>query len=222
MRWEFKKELGRKLVHLTSILILVIYIGVGRYSHRLALLTLTFILVILLEFEYFRIEHTKKTRIMQYLSKFRRKKEKAHMGGEIFFLIGAILCLAIFDFRIAAAAILMETFGDMIAALVGKKFGRHKIFNLQKSWEGTIAELCVNILIGWLLIRNTLDNSVWFLYTTQPLGNPIWPIIMVMAVTATVTEVVINKLDDNLLVPLFSGFNGQIILLALSIQIIPL
>ena len=34
-----------------------------------------------------------------------------------------------------------------------------------------------------------------------------------MALTATIVESSIKKLDDNLLIPLFSGFNGQVALL---------
>jgi len=31
-----------------------------------------------------------------------------------------------------------------------------------------------------------------------------------MAITATFVESIVEKLDDNLLIPLFSGFNGQL------------
>jgi dolichol kinase len=37
-----------------------------------------------------------------------------------------------------------------------------------------------------------------------------------MAGTATVVETLANKMDDNLLIPLFSGFNGNLVLLALT------
>ncbi|MBU1975952.1 MAG: SEC59/DGK1/VTE5 family protein [Nanoarchaeota archaeon] len=222
MKEDYKVELGRKLVHFTSILIILIYVVIGQYSHRLALLTLTLILVLLIEMEYIRLEAGGKTRLIRFISRFKREKEKEQLGGDVFFMIGAILCLAIFDFRIAVAAILMTTFGDMTAALVGRRFGKHKLNKSQKSWEGTIAGLIVNLIIGMLFLRATVGGALWFLQNQLPAGNVLWPVLIVMALTASVTEVLINKLDDNLLVPLFSGFNGQIVLIILNISIIPI
>ena len=43
-------------------------------------------------------------------------------------------------------------------------------------------------------------------------GSALWIIILVMSITATVVESAISKFDDNLLIPIFSGFNGQIVL----------
>ena len=42
------------------------------------------------------------------------------------------------------------------------------------------------------------------------LGNPI--VSLVMAFLATLTETAVNKIDDNLIVPVFAGFFGQIAL----------
>ncbi|MFH1917149.1 MAG: diacylglycerol/polyprenol kinase family protein [Nanoarchaeota archaeon] len=221
MKWELKVELGRKLIHLTSILILLIYTQIGQYSTRLALFTLTIILVLLLEFQYVRLDFEKKPRIIRYIEQFRREKEKNHIGGEVFFMIGAIIALAIFDFRIAATAILMTTFGDLTAALIGKRFGKHRVFRLQKTWEGTISALATNLLIGWLFVRSATDGTIWYLSGgILPYGTPIWPVIITMAITATFIEAITNKLDDNLLIPIFSGFNGQIVLILLSAQVI--
>jgi len=38
-----------------------------------------------------------------------------------------------------------------------------------------------------------------------------------MAGTATIVETVTDKLDDNLLIPAFSGFNGQLVVFILGI-----
>jgi dolichol kinase len=221
MNWELKKELGRKAVHMTSIFIIILYAQISRYSTKLALFTLTILLVLLLEYQYFRIDAKKRPRIIKFIEKLRREKEKGHIGGEVFFMMGAIISLAIFDFRVATAAILMTTFGDMTAALIGKRFGKCKVFGSHKTWEGTLAGLVANVAIGWLFIRTTSDNAIWYLYGLLPYGTPVWPVILVMAVTATFIEVITNRLDDNLLIPIFSGFNGQLMLIILSVQVIP-
>ena len=209
MGWDLKRELGRKALHLLSISFLVIYIIVSTtFSHKIALFILAFILTILIELEYVRVELGFKIPILSKLwEKFKREKEKHSLGGEVFFLIGSILVLAIFDLRIAAAAILMTTFGDMAAALIGKRFGRTWITK-RLALEGILAELIVNFIVGFLIIR----TSLWWLRNNQIFGEAIWPVIIIMALTATLVESVVTKLDDNLLIPLFAGFNGQIVL----------
>jgi len=44
----------------------------------------------------------------------------------------------------------------------------------------------------------------------------LWVVVLVMALTATVVETLIYKMDDNLLIPVFAGFNGQVALLVLN------
>jgi dolichol kinase len=221
MKWEVKKEIVRKIPHMLSILLLVLYVFVGQFSHRFALFLFTLILVIILLIEFFRLDGKKKSKFFQYFSRFRRPKEKDHVGGEVFYMLGAIIALAVFDFRVAITAIAMTIFGDIAAALIGKPFGKHKIFGGKKSWEGTLAGFAVNFLIGCLFLRDTIGNALWFMYGVHPFGQPLWPVIIVMAVTASLIEVVVEKMDDNLMVPVFSGFAGQIVLVILSVQVIP-
>lgn len=208
MGWSLKRELNRKAFHLLSLFFLVIYIvASSTFSHKIALFILAFILTLLIELEYFRVELGMKIPILgKFWKKFRRAKEKHTFGGEVFFLIGAIIVLAVFDLRIAAAAILMTTFGDMAASLIGKKFGRTWITK-KVALEGILAEFIVDILIGFLILR----TSTWWLGSGD-FGNSLWLVILVMAITATFVESVVSKLDDNLLIQLFSGFNGQVAL----------
>jgi len=209
MKWNFKRELARKFVHLLSIFILFFYLIVGDFfDTKIALIILVFILIVFLELEYLRIEISKEIPLLNKIWKYlRRKKEKEKLGGDVFFLIGAILVLAIFDVRVAIVAILMTIFGDMAAALIGKRFGKH-YFLKERAWEGTLAEFFVDIIIGivvFFFISNGLFND-WKL----------WVVILIMSLTATFVETIIYKMDDNLLIPVFSGFSGQIALLVLN------
>lgn len=205
--WNFKKELARKFVHLLSILILLIYFVVAdTFDRQIALILLVLVLIVLLELEYVRLEIGRKIPILSSIWKLRREKEKDKLGGDVYILIGAILVLSIFDIRVAVAAILMTTFGDLVAALVGSRFGRNKLPVVKnKSWEGSVAEFVVDIIIGFVVFS-------WggYLYPSFLISLII---IIVMALTATFVEVVVNKIDDNLLIPIFSGFNGQLVLM---------
>ena len=207
MAWSYKLEIARKGIHILSTSFILIYlIFAYLFNHKVGLFALAFLLVVLIESEYVRIELGKKIPLISRLWAVKRAKEKEKLGGEVFFLIGAIICLAIFNLPIAIAAILMTTFGDLAAALIGKKFGKHWIQNLKnRAWEGVIAEFIINIIIGFLIIGTFINKDISG-----------WIIIITMAVTATVVETIINKLDDNLLIPVFTGFNGQIVLLIVS------
>ncbi|MDO8480247.1 MAG: SEC59/DGK1/VTE5 family protein [Nanoarchaeota archaeon] len=219
MVWDFKKELGRKVIHLFSIFILVVYNLLAQtFSHKIALLILAAFLILTIEFEYLRVERGMKIPILSLLWRYKRPKELKRLGGEVYFLLGAILCLALFDLRVAVAAILMTAFGDLTAGIVGTRFGKRRVSGLpSKTWEGAAAELLVNLGIGFLIIRSFVDNKLWWMYSLMPNGDIFWPVVVSMAVVATLVEVLVSKLDDNLLIPLFAGFTGQMALMLLGL-----
>lgn len=185
-------ELKRKTIHLTSIIIVLTYYYFGKQA---VLSLLTVYLIAILELEYFRIEWGKK---LPFVHSLFRSKEADRLGGHVFFTIGSIIAISVFSKEIASAAVLMTTFGDASAAIFGKAFGRTWISGLKnRAYEGCAAEFIADIIIGWIFL-------------------PGWIVILVMAGTATVVETLTNKLDDNLLIPLFSGFNGQLVLFILG------
>jgi dolichol kinase len=132
---------------------------------------------------------------MPFFSQFIRSKEQDRMYGVIYFLSATIISLAVFSKEIALAALLMTTFGDMVAALIGKKYGTILIYG-NKTWAGFLAELGTNLIVGFLIL-----DSIY--------------IILGMAFVATIVETLVDELDDNLLIPIFSGLAGQIILFSL-------
>jgi len=205
MPWNLQQELWRKAVHLLSLSFIAVYLVLSRFfDEKIALLGLLALLIIGIEIEYLRVEAKYKIPILSWFWQLKRKKEDERLGGEIFFLLGAIICFAAFDYRIAIAAILMTTFGDLAAALIGKRFGRHWLPVLKnRAWEGILAELAVDIALGYgILLGLAVPNAL--------------AIALAMAVTATIVETIVHKLDDNLLIPLFAGFNGQMAMIALA------
>ncbi len=188
---EFVLEVLRKSVHLISVLIVLIYEFFGKEA---VLWVLMVFLVTVLVLDYLRLEHNMRIPFFYIMY---REHEADRLGGHIYFALGAISAIALFSKEIAYAAILMATFGDLAAALIGKFYGKrrvfHKIFNNDKSIEGSASEFIIDFLIGLLI-----------------LGNPL--VSLVMAFLATLTETAVNKIDDNLVVPVFAGFFGQITL----------
>jgi len=193
MAWGLVHEVGRKIIHITILFVLIAYFFIQRtYSKQVALLFLVMLLIIFLILEYFRLELGWK---MPFFSQLIRAKEQNRMYGVIYFLSATIICLAVFDSKIALAALLMTTFGDMIAALVGKRYGTTLIYG-NKTWAGFLAELAINLVVGFFVLE-----SIY--------------VIIGMALVATIVETLVDELDDNLLIPIFSGFVGQIILFSL-------
>ena len=126
MSWDFVNEIGRKLIHITVLIILVVFVAFNeQYGKQVALLIIVALLIFFFILEYFRLELNWK---MPFFSAFIRPKEQHRMYGVIFFITGTIISLAVFDFTIALAALLMTTFGDMTAALAGKRYGNRLIF----------------------------------------------------------------------------------------------
>lgn len=206
MVWGIFHEIGRKIIHITILFVLVAYtliqdslVNAGyalSLAKQVALMFLVALLILFLTLEYFRLELGWK---MPFFSKFIRPKEQTRMYGVIYFLSATIISLAVFDYKIALAALLMTTFGDMVAALIGKKYGTTLICR-NKTWAGFLGELLTNLIVGFFV----LVNLPGYIY-----------IVLGMTFVATVVETLVDELDDNLLIPIFSGFVGQIILFSL-------
>jgi len=197
MVWGFFHELGRKIIHMTILVILALYFFIeNTRGKQIALLFLVGLLVLFLVLEYFRIELGWK---IPFLSLFIRAKEENRMYGVVYFLSASIISLAVFDKKIALAALLMTTFGDMVAAVIGKRYGTTLIYR-NKTWAGFIAEIATNFIVGFLVL-GSMSGGIY--------------IILGMAFVATIVETLVDELDDNLMIPIFSGFVGQIILFSL-------
>lgn len=185
--WEFL----RKAVHLSGLLIVLGYTFLLNYfTERVVILAMTGVLLLLLEFEYIRLAH--RPRITALIDDIFRKHEKKNISGAVFLVISCIIAFSAFDYWIAVLAMFMTVFGDLFAAIIGRCFGKTVLYN-GKTFVGTLAGFAANVAAGALILPHHLI------------------IVLPMAFVGTVTELVTKKLDDNLTVPLFAGFFGQII-----------
>lgn len=96
----------------------------------------------------------------------------------------------------AAIGILVMTWGDGLAALIGQKFGQHPyiIWGMKKSWEGSLAMACVSYLVCSLILLSVQGN-IW----------QTWTIPLAVALVATLLEAFSKLGVDNLTVPLGSA-----------------
>jgi dolichol kinase len=195
---SLRKEILRKLFHLMELPALVVYSIIRHvWSDKAAGLALTALFLLLMEIEYVRLEV--KPKFPEAIDVF-RPREKDNVTGAIFFVAATIICFSVFDYTIAFTALLLTIFGDLASALIGIKFGKHKLFR-KKSLEGFLAGLAMNLIVGALIM-------------------PDYPAIyLTMAFVASTVELLTGKLDDNLTVPLFAGFTGQLIAYEMQVNL---
>lgn len=109
-------------------------------------------------------------------------------------LAAALLVNILFPPQVAAAAMAVMLTGDAAAALIGRRFGKHKLCN-GKSWEGTISFAVVSAaaVTGVLL----LDNAAPAMYLA------VVPAVIVAALVELFTTQI--RIDDNFTIPLAAG-----------------
>lgn len=106
------------------------------------------------------------------------------------------VCWGLFNMKyIAGCAILMWGPGDAAAALLGKRFGRHKI-NLpladkKKSWEGSLSFALVSFVIG----------CIWLAYFTEMSALAIIITALITSMTGAYVELITKGGFDTVTVP---------------------
>lgn len=128
--------------------------------------------------------------------------------GTVYFAISVTLLFALLwrphspvdGSPIAVAGVMAMTWGDALAALIGKKYGKHryKIGNSERSWEGSAAMFVAS--------ATAIFCVLWFLPTTFHLSvAKALLVAVVSAVGATLAEAVSPHGTDNLSVPLVAA-----------------
>lgn len=119
--------------------------------------------------------------------------------GTFFYAISIGVLIAIFwqtHPYYAVIGILVMTWGDGLAALVGQRFGSHpyKLWGMQKSWEGSITMVLVSFAVCSLILF-LVQGAIW----------QTWAIAFVVALVAASLEAFSRLGIDNLTVPLGSA-----------------
>ncbi|BAS58602.1 diacylglycerol/polyprenol kinase family protein [Leptolyngbya sp. GGD] len=96
----------------------------------------------------------------------------------------------------AAIGILVMTWGDGFAALIGQRFGKHsyRLWDMKKSWEGSSAMAAISFSVCALILLSTIGN-VW----------QIWLVSLLVGLCAAGLEAFSKFGIDNLTVPIMSA-----------------
>ena len=103
------------------------------------------------------------------------------------------------QFHYAAIGILVMTWGDGLAGLIGQKFGQHRyeLWGMKKSWEGSLAMALTSYIVSSVILL-VVQGNVW----------QTWLVPVAIALFATGLEAFSKLGIDNLTVPLGSAALG--------------
>ena len=193
------RELKRKGIHFIGLLIPICYYFF-REEDKFIAVTILFALTAI----YFAIELLRLTNkqaqnyFLTHFSSFLRTHEKQHITGTAYYLLSAFLSVLFFEKELAIACLSFLVLGDMLAALVGKKFGHTKIL-ANKSLEGSLscfaACLVIGLFVAWLFPAHLTPQ-----------------VVVIGALTATIVELLSLWIDDNLTIPLISGLVMEVLI----------
>lgn len=189
---SIKRELKRKALHLTGLLIPLVYLLFGQ-NLTLAFIGTAFALFVVLE--PFRVIEEWRDRIKQRLNVYvpseivghverierhiddiTRPHERARVAAHIYFTAASFIVVYFFPEKVAIGSIALATLGDAFAAIVGKTFGNHRFSN-GKSLEGSLAYFLTGLailapLVGFpLALIGSIAGTVAEFYNFPPDDN---------------------------------------------------
>ena len=126
---------------------------------------------------------------LSHLGVILKEEERFRLTGAVYLLLSSLAVFLLFDKYVAIASLLFLSIGDLMATVVGGKFGKRIV--LKKSLEGSLACLASCLLIGMAMTR------------VSPVM--VLPVAVVGAASATIVELLPIPIDDNLTIPLFSA-----------------
>jgi dolichol kinase len=196
---DYKDELVRKLIHLFSLSIPIIYYFIPQSTAAIILGSLA---AFALTLDLGRYLSPQIGKIFYKLFGFLLRSheldtDKKNLNGATYVLLSAIFGVLVFPKVIFITAFSILIIGDTMAALIGRKFGKHKF--LHKSFEGTLAFF--------------ISSSIVILFTPK-VGYFCEEYIIgfVAAFVGAIVENVSSKyVDDNFSIPFAVGFTMWIL-----------
>ncbi len=135
------------------------------------------------------------TWFLKVLSPWIREAEASRATGVLYMLMSSFLAYVAFDTHVAMLAIAFLAVGDATGAIVGNTIGRVKF--IKKTLEGDMACFLSCIAVGFIFYFTGLVSDM--------------TMIIVGSVSATLVEAIPLPINDNFMMPLFSGLMMSVI-----------
>lgn len=178
---NYRNEVYRKMIHFGSAVFPISYYYSLSREQMLWLLGGLSALFLFGELLRMNVEPFKRFFKLIFSAVVRESEDHTITGATTVFIAG-FLTVLIFERPVAIFAMLILSLADATAALIGRKWGNHSLF--EKTVEGTMTFLIVALALAFLLPDLPRAGAV------------------AAAGIATIAEVLPSPIDDNLIVPL--------------------
>ncbi len=192
---NYRNEVVRKLIHLCSLSIPIIYYFISKTS---AVIILSIATLVALVIDLSRHFLPSAGKVFYSIFGFLLREHevdtrKKNLNGATYVLISALICVIIFPKILFLTAFSILIVSDSLAALIGRKYGKHKF--LSKSLEGTLTFFISAIIVVFF------TPKVEGLFSEYLIG------IAAAAIGAIVENISFGFADDNLSIPISIGLS---------------
>lgn len=178
--FEIKRELERKSLHIPGLMVPYIY----QYAPYLTLMVLGLVSLLYYLSEVQRIKKGAPLPVIGYLTN--KLTRSTHLDlAPIYLAVGLGIAAIALPFKAAMAGALLVCICDAVAAVVGMKFGKRRIFVIRKTYLGTLAFFIAAVLVLWPLLG--------------------WHGALITGAVSTVIEALAIEGIDNLFLPILGG-----------------
>lgn len=187
---NYREEIIRKMIHLASLGMPIVYYFITRQQ---AIWILSGMIAFALTLDFGRYLSPSLSKVFYsvfgfLLRKHEKDSKKRNLNGATYVLLSAMVCVLLFPKYFFLTAFPIFIISDGMAALVGRKYGRHKF--LLKSFEGTSAFFISAVIV--------------VLLTPKITAGPVEVCIGIIAafVGAIVENISYGWADDNFSIPI--------------------
>jgi len=191
---DYKSELLRKSIHFFSLSIPIIYYFISKETALSILIPIT-IVTVTIDFgrHFIKPLNSFIQKVFGFLLRSHEMdSKKKNLNGAAYVFIAATLTVWIFPKIIFISAFSMLIICDIAAALIGRRFGKHKF--LAKSLEGTLAFFVFSCVV---VLFTPKIEGLYLEYIFGFIGG---------GVGAIIENVSYGWADDNLTIPISVGF----------------
>ena len=195
-------EILRQLVHLSGLFFIALAQLIDKMLGGILFMLAAFFFFVYSEYVS-RCEKNHKTllsriecKLRDFAFMFERKEAKRPFAGAFWFYFGAGLAFLLFPLNAASAAGGVLAISDSLSTIIGKKLGRKRIIG-KKTLEGTAA-FFVSAFFVCLLFFNPAIAIIGAAAATFAELFPEWKPVSSSRLS--------GLLDDNLLIPIITGF----------------
>jgi dolichol kinase len=199
-------HLGRRIFHLCNgVIVATAYQFL--FTHQQAVYLLGTIACLIYVFDHTRIAYPDLLNRTPWLTRlFMRAEEQFRESAMIPYVMAILLSIITFPKQIALIAILTLAIADPLAAIIGIRFGKRHWVS-QKTVEGSIAFFLVAFCCSFGVLYSVAPQQIWAITGAS----------LLTSIVVSGFEMLPIKIDDNLTIPLITGFTAWLFISLFSV-----